>query len=156
MEQRRAALVRIPPPILYAGTFVVGWLIDRWVPCAPHWLRPAPLHWLGWALIVAGVLFAASAAGLFVRRRTTLHPGGRPAQLVTTGPFALTRNPMYVSLTLVYLGAALVLARLWPLLLVVLPWAAVNWLVIPFEEARLADIFGAAYAEYRRRVRRWL
>jgi len=57
---------------------------------------------------------------------------------------------------MIYLGAALALGKLWPLVLVVLPWATTNWIVIPFEEARLRNTFGQAYVDYCRRVRRWV
>ncbi len=63
---------------------------------------------------------------------------------------------MYLSLTVVYVGFALALGRAWPLILVVLPWASMNWVVIPFEEARLRETFGQDYADYCRRVRRWI
>ena len=113
-------------------------------------------HWAGAALVAAGFMFAFVAAGGFVFRRTTLHPTGQPARLVTSGAHALTRNPIYLSLTIVYLGAALALGRAWPLPLLALPWASINWVVIPFEEARLSKTFGQDYADYCRRVRRWI
>jgi protein-S-isoprenylcysteine O-methyltransferase Ste14 len=61
---------------------------------------------------------------------------------------------MYLALTVIYV--ALALGRAWPLILVVLPWASMNWVTIPFEEARLRETFGQDYADYRRRVRRWI
>jgi protein-S-isoprenylcysteine O-methyltransferase Ste14 len=63
---------------------------------------------------------------------------------------------MYVGLTSIYTGAALALGQAETLILVALPWTVVNWIVIPFEEARLRDTFGQIYVEYCRRVRRWL
>jgi protein-S-isoprenylcysteine O-methyltransferase Ste14 len=157
MEQPRASLlVKLPPPIIYAATFVAGMVVDWLMPWTPDWTQIKILHWLGWALTVAGLLSAPAGAGFFALRRTTLNPAGMPARLVTSGPFALSRNPMYVGLTLIYLGVALVLAKIWPLVLVVLPWAVMNWVVIPFEETRLRNIFGQTYVDYCRRVRRWI
>ena len=63
---------------------------------------------------------------------------------------------MYLSLTVVYLGLSLALGRPWPLILVTVPWACMNWGVIPFEEARLSETFAQDYADYCRRVRRWI
>jgi protein-S-isoprenylcysteine O-methyltransferase Ste14 len=91
-----------------------------------------------------------------VLRRTTLHPTGQPARLVVSGAHARSRNPMYLSLAVVYVGLALALGRAWPLALVIVPWASMNWVVIPFEEARLRETFGEDYADYCRRVRRWI
>ena len=102
------------------------------------------------------VVLAAAAAGRFVLRRTTLNPIGEPSRLVASGAHAWSRNPMYLALTVVYIGLALSIGRAWPLILVVLPWASMNWAVIPFEEARLSATFGQDFADYCRRVRRWI
>jgi protein-S-isoprenylcysteine O-methyltransferase Ste14 len=98
----------------------------------------------------------AASAARFALRRTTLNPAGHPAHLIVTGAHAWSRNPMYLSLTIIYVGMALVVGKAWPLVLVVLPWTAMNWLVIPFEESRLRKAFGQEYANYCRTVRRWL
>jgi len=89
-----------------------------------------------------------------VARRTTLNPAGQPAHLVVFGAHSWSRNPMYLALTIVSVGLAFVLGSAWPLILVVLPWAAMNWVVIPFEEARLSETFAQDYVDYSRRVRR--
>ena len=76
--------------------------------------------------------------------------------LVTGGVFALTRNPMYLAMTLFCLGGALWFARLPMLLAPVLMFAVANWVFIPFEEAKMRRQFGEAFDAYCRRVRRWL
>jgi protein-S-isoprenylcysteine O-methyltransferase Ste14 len=63
---------------------------------------------------------------------------------------------MYLSLTITYAGIALALGKSWQLVLVALPWAAMNWIVIPFEESRLRKALGQDYADYCQGVRRWL
>jgi protein-S-isoprenylcysteine O-methyltransferase Ste14 len=157
MAARNAPLlVAIPPPIQFALTFLVGVGVDRFYPWRPAWLAMPAVHWTGFALLVAGCALAASAAGRFVLRGTTLHPTGEPSRLVVNGAHAWSRNPMYVSLTVVYVGLALALGRAWPLILVILPWASMNFGTIPYEEARLREIFGEDYAGYCRRVRRWI
>jgi protein-S-isoprenylcysteine O-methyltransferase Ste14 len=95
------------------------------------------VSWAGLALDAAAFVLALVAAGRFVFRRTTLNPAGQPSQLVVSGAHAWSRNPMYLALTIIYAGAALALGDAWPLVLVVLPWAA----VIPLEEARRRDTF---------------
>ena len=89
-------------------------------------------------------------------RRKTHDPAGQPAHLIVTGAHAWSRNPMYLSLTIICAGIALALGKAWPLVLVVLPWAAMNWIVIPFEESRLRKAFGQDYANYCKTVRRWM
>ena len=149
-------LAKIPPPVQFALTFLVGVGLDWLMPWRPAWLAIGAVHWAGLALTVAGCSLAAAAAGRFVLRRTTLRPTGLPARLVVNGAHAWSRNPMYLSLIVVYVGLALALGRAWPLALAVLPWASMNWAVIPFEEARLRETFGQDYVDYCRRVRRWV
>ena len=149
-------LAKIPPPAQFAMAFLAGVALDRLMPWRPAWIAMASAHWAGFALAVAGCALAAAAAGRFVLRGTTLHPTGEPSRLVVNGAHAWSRNPMYLSLTVVTVGLALALGRAWPLALVVLPWASMNWVTIPFEERRLGEIFGEHYANYCRRVRRWI
>jgi protein-S-isoprenylcysteine O-methyltransferase Ste14 len=157
MAPRRAPILAIiPPPAQFVLMFLVGVGLDRLTPWRPAWMAVGGLNWLGLGLAVAGCALSAAAAGRFVLRRTTLNPTGQPARLVVTGAHAWSRNPMYLALTVVYVGVALALGRAWPLILVVLPWASMNWVTIPFEEARLRETFGADYADYCRRVRRWI
>jgi protein-S-isoprenylcysteine O-methyltransferase Ste14 len=63
---------------------------------------------------------------------------------------------MYVGVTLIYLGVAALRAVLWPVLLLPVPLAVLNYFVIPKEESMLRAAFGAAYERYCARVRRWL
>jgi protein-S-isoprenylcysteine O-methyltransferase Ste14 len=146
----------IPPPAQYALAFLVGVALDWVMPWRPAWMGIEGVHWAGWALAVASFILALAAAGRFVFRRTTLNPAGQPAHLVVTGAHAFSRNPMYLSLTIIYVGLALAFGGAWPLVLVVLPWASMNWVAIPFEEARLSEAFAQDYANYCRRVRRWI
>ena len=67
-----------------------------------------------------------------------------------------SRNPISLPLTLVYAGVALGLDRILALVLLILPFASMNWIVIHFEESRLRQIFGQEYADYCRRVRHWI
>jgi protein-S-isoprenylcysteine O-methyltransferase Ste14 len=73
--------------------------------------------------------------------KTTV-PGEISATLVMTGPYRFTRNPMYVGLTLAYLGEAGILIQIWPIIVLPLLFAYLNWMVTPLEEARLKEAFG--------------
>jgi protein-S-isoprenylcysteine O-methyltransferase Ste14 len=146
----------IPPPAQYAVTFFAGIGLDRLIPWWPVWLTIGGVHWVGAALASAGFVLPAASAGRFVLRRTPPNPAGQSAHLIVKGAHAWSRNPMYLSLTIIYAGIAVALGKAWPLVLVVLPWAAMNWIVIPFEESRLRKAFGQDYADYCQAVRRWL
>jgi len=105
---------------------------------------------LGGPFIIVGAVLAAWATRTAGRVDLV-----RPERLVTRGPYAASRHPMYVAWTLIYVGVALVLNTLW--LLVLLP--LLGLLVhreARREESRLEVAFGEAYRTYRRRVRRYL
>jgi len=76
--------------------------------------------------------------------------------LVTEGPFRYSRNPIYLALTLLYVGVALLINALWILLLVVPAVLVLRYGVIAREEAYLTRKFGEAYRQYMAQVRRWL
>jgi protein-S-isoprenylcysteine O-methyltransferase Ste14 len=79
----------------------------------------------------------------------------RPNQLIDSGPYALSRNPMYVAWTVGYVGVTLVAGTAWPLLL--LPAVlVVTQVVVMREERSLERSFGAAYRNYKASVRRYL
>jgi protein-S-isoprenylcysteine O-methyltransferase Ste14 len=104
----------------------------------------------GWALL------AASAIGLFRRKQTSMITFRPASTLVTSGSYAFTRNPMYVSLVLLTIAFALFLNNWWTVLLLVPTLLIVQQFVIVPEERYLQRRFGAEYEAYTRRVRRWL
>ena len=83
-------------------------------------------------------------------------PGVASRALVTDGPFAFTRNPLYVTMTLLYVATAVAFDSLWALALLPFGLAALVWGAILPEERYLSEKFGEDYDAYRRRVRRWL
>ncbi len=154
---RTPPLMRIPPPLLFLATFLVGLGLQRLAPIIIHGGRITQASRVtGMVLLACAVLIALTCAGMFLVNRTTIIPHGAASKLVTAGPYRLTRNPMYLSLTLGYLGVAAMLIQVWPLVLLPLPVMFVNAVVIPFEEARLRELFGTQFGDYCRRVRRWI
>ena len=117
--------------------------------------RPAS-WWIGGALIAAWLVLAALANYQFRRAGTTPNPFGDVTAFVTGGVFGFTRNPMYLGLVLLQAGVAFILSNGWVLLLVVPTIIVLDRLVIAGEERYLDAKYGATYAAYRNRVRRWL
>jgi protein-S-isoprenylcysteine O-methyltransferase Ste14 len=148
--------VHYPPPLLYVGGIVAGWLVDRVRPLPitgpPSTIRAALAiaFGLGWL-----ALFAPAWSG-FLRKRTTLIPNRPATALVTSGIYRFTRNPMYVSLVLLYIAVTLVLDSWWPIVFLPLVVVAVDRLVIRREERYLAHAFPSEYPAYCERVRRWV
>ncbi len=142
-----------PPPLLFAGPWLVGFLLDQLVPL-PR--LPLALRLVGLPLTGAGVALAGWFFVTMRRAGTPVDPREAPTALVQSGPFRLTRNPAYVGLTLTYLGLTLLAGGRWALVLLPGVLVAVDRGVIQREERYLEKQFGANYREYRRRVRRWL
>jgi protein-S-isoprenylcysteine O-methyltransferase Ste14 len=148
----------VPPPVWLAAAFLAGYAIDRR-------LRRLPLvsqehegttETVGLVLGVVALLIIGAAFVHFFRARATLLPVGKTARLVTGGVFRFTRNPMYLSLTLLYLGLTLMANSIWPLVFLPIALAVIVGLFIPYEERRMRRLFGDEYDAYRARVRRWL
>ena len=154
MPSGDTAGVRFPPPLVYAGGLLAGWLIGRLWPASAFdargwWLAAIPIGAAGLALIVA-------ALGLFRRAGTDPLPMRPTTTLVFAGPYRFTRNPMYLGMALVYVAAAILLDLPWAFLLLPLVLLVIRTQVIAKEERYLESKFGDAYRAYRARVRRWL
>jgi protein-S-isoprenylcysteine O-methyltransferase Ste14 len=151
------AMMRIPVPWVFILLYLAGVAIQRVLPVA---IRPPALAWIirvaGFVFIGAGIAFAFSALGIFRKTKTTTVPHETPSTLVTSGPYRFTRNPMYVGLTLEYLGVAGARLEIWPVIVLPFLLAYINFVVIPVEEQNLRGVFGDAYQQYGARVGRWL
>jgi protein-S-isoprenylcysteine O-methyltransferase Ste14 len=146
--------VAVFPPILFAATLGLGVLL--------HWIWPVavgpPLivRLLGLVILVASGVLARAAEKAMRRAGTNIRPDQPTLAIATDGPFRFTRNPLYLASVGLYLGIALLVNALWPLVLVPPMLAVLDWGVIRREERYLEAKFGPSYREYRARVRRWL
>jgi protein-S-isoprenylcysteine O-methyltransferase Ste14 len=111
---------------------------------------------LGVVPLIAGFLIAILAAQQFGRAGTNIVPLTPSTALVEDGMFRWTRNPMYLGMTAVLIGTALLLDRALPWLVVPVFVAILRLRFIRHEERLMETTFGAAYLSYRQRVRRWL
>lgn len=148
-------LMRVPVPWVFVLTYLVGVGVEYAGPT--HAIKALPsVSVAGGVLFVIGAAIAGWGLLTFWRAGTTTVPGTASARLVTWGPYRFSRNPMYVGLTLAYLGEAGILRQVWPMPLLPLTVAYVNWVVIPVEEGKLTEVFEEEYERYRARVRRWV
>ena len=149
--------MRIPVP----WVFVLGYLAGVGLQLAifPRFhLSARTTHFIsgfGALLFAVGAIIAGWGLVLFHKARTTTTPGKASKELVTRGPYRFTRNPMYVGLTMAYLGEMGILVEIAPIIPLFLVIAYVNWIVIPVEEGQLRELFGEDYARYCERVGRW-
>jgi protein-S-isoprenylcysteine O-methyltransferase Ste14 len=148
---------RLPwPPIVYVGAVAAAALLHYVLPVRFPAAATAPLALIGVALLGGGVALDLAAIRTLARAGTTVRPDRATAVLVTGGPYAWSRNPIYLGNTLALTGLALVFDVPWFLVLAPVTALAVRQLAILPEERHLAARFGPAWGAYAARVRRWL
>lgn len=145
------------PPVLFTAAVVLAlgldWLVLRLpVPFAETGL----MHFAGMLLMLAGIVLVIWAMLQFRKHATSIRPDRGANALMATGPFAFTRNPIYLGEIIGLVGAGISFNRLWLVLAAPVFAFAVKRLAIEREEAYLERHFGAAYRDYKSRVRRWL
>ncbi|HEU0028352.1 MAG TPA: isoprenylcysteine carboxylmethyltransferase family protein [Ktedonobacterales bacterium] len=146
--------VRIPPPVYYAAVFLIGLFLQARLPL-PYFPQPYALV-LGLVALLPGVALAAVSVITMLRGKGTLNTNAASAQLVTTGIYRVSRNPMYVSNALIYGGLASLFSVTWALVFLPLLIILTQVVVILPEERFLTRHFGDEYRAYKSRVRRWL
>ena len=154
-----AAPSRVPwPPILLVAALACAVILDRAVISLPPipFAETTTAHAIGWGSIAFGIALWNWARDAFKRAGTTILPHRASTALVTSGPFAYSRNPIYLGISLALVGVALVLNKLAFLLVVPVFMVLVWWLAIRREEQYLLDRFGDEWADYADRVRRWV
>jgi protein-S-isoprenylcysteine O-methyltransferase Ste14 len=148
--------LKIPPPFVALALGLLMWLASSVAQLieVPFALR------LGIALALLAVGQSISISGMvaFRRAKTTMNPieASAASSLVCSGVYRFTRNPMYLGLLITLLAWAVFLSN--PLALLFLPLYVlyINRYQIDPEERVLASLFGAEYAAYKKKVRRWL
>jgi protein-S-isoprenylcysteine O-methyltransferase Ste14 len=117
---------------------------------------PKPYSYLGAFVMFLGLGLMSWAAMLFRKAGTSFQLRGGSSSLVTSGPFQLSRNPIYLGMLIWLIGLAILLGSLiafvFPLVFILLA----NFYVIPLEEKSMQQMFGKQFVEYKQHVRRWL
>jgi protein-S-isoprenylcysteine O-methyltransferase Ste14 len=151
---RDSSGVRIPPPLFFLAGLLVGYGLEQLLPIdgAPDAFRVAACV-IGVAL---WLVLDGTAMFRFRRAGTSMIPFNPTTALVTSGPYRITRNPMYLGMAFLYVGLAVGFDLIWALIVLPVVLAAVDQLVIALEEGYLVRKFGQPYCDYMARVRRWL
>jgi len=142
------------PPTYFLAALVLITLLHVAFPVYRFWAFPLLL--LGIVPLALGIALNLIADGHFRRTETTVKPFEQPTALVTEFPFSISRNPMYVGLTLMLLGVVLLLGSVSSMIPVAVFPFVMDRVFIRSEEQQLAVTFGADWERYRSRVRRWV
>jgi protein-S-isoprenylcysteine O-methyltransferase Ste14 len=143
-----------PPPLIYLVALASGFILEALLPSAS--VPPAVTWPVGGVLVVAGLRLARSFFRALHRANTSVSPYSPSTALVTTGPYAFSRNPGYLGMTLGYAGIAILSGALWVLLPLVPTLFLIDRGVIRREERHLERRFGEQYIRYWARTRRWI
>jgi protein-S-isoprenylcysteine O-methyltransferase Ste14 len=153
---RDGASVRFPPPLVPLIALALGICVQL-----VAWPLGTPFtglsRWsVGVALVATGLGLMAAAIGLFRSTGQDPKPWESTPEIISTGIYAWTRNPMYLGMGLLQAGIGLLLANGWIVALVPFSWAAIYWIAVRHEEAYLEAKFGSVYTAYKSSVRRWI
>ena len=154
MDAQTPPSPRFYPPVLL--------LIAVVLMVALHYVLPVA-RWLAWPWRALGALPIAMAllvgfwgAVQFRRHDTTIIPFEQSTALIAEGPYRYSRNPLYISMTLILVGLWILLGSLSPVVVVPLFVWWISSRFIANEERHLEAQFGRTYLEYKTKVRRWL
>ena len=142
------------PPLIYGAFLIPGLALDVLfpIPVLPAWLQ----YLVGFPLIAASFAVVIPAIRLFRKAGTNLDVRKPTTAVVATGPFRFSRNPIYLAMTMLYIGVGIAADSLWILGLVLPILTVMHFGVIRREERYLERKFGEEYLAYKRRVRRWI
>jgi len=150
VEQKR----KIVPPVYLLLTLLLMWLVNHFLPVYTY-VSP-PIAYLGIIPILGGIVIATIAAGMFKKAETGLVPFEEATTLVTGGLFRFTRNPMYMGMFLVLLGAAFLLGSVGALIPIPFFVLIIRNNFVLGEERFMEVAFGQRFRDYKLKVGRWL
>jgi len=150
------AAVRLPPPLVYLFGVIAGVLLHVYVHPLPLGLSPGVRIAASAVLFAAGLALGIGAIAHFRRTGQSPAPWTSTPAIIARGSYRLTRNPMYVGMTLFQASFAFAAANGWILALIPLVVLVVQVTAIRHEEAYLERKFGSTYLDYKKRVRRWI
>jgi protein-S-isoprenylcysteine O-methyltransferase Ste14 len=155
LETKSAGVV-VPPPLIYAGVLALALGLDAAVGGPSFGLAWTPRMVAGTVFTLVGFAVPLVASAQFRMAGTDVRPWKPSSALVTTGLYRITRNPMYLGLTLIYAGLALLADSVIALAILPALLVAITYAVIKREEHYLEITFGEDYRRYKQRVRRWI
>lgn len=156
MKPKNHPGVYVPPPIIYIAIFLLSFWLQALKPLSQTWLQALWCIILGWIFIAAAALLSSMAILHFLKTGNTVVTIKAATSLQTSAIYSFSRNPMYLSLLLLYAGLAFLVGNSWSFILIILLILIINGYVIRREESYLSQRFGEAYTAYRKQTRRWI
>jgi len=155
-NEKDGAQVRIPPPLVFLGGVIAGVVVHAFVMPLPIGLSAGLRIAAGVIAAVPGLVLLAGAIGLFRHTGQDPKPWKSTPEIVSTGVYRITRNPMYVGMALLQIAIGVGLANWWVIILVPVALAIVHATAVRPEEDYLQRKFEDEFTRYKTAVRRWL
>lgn len=146
--------IKFKPDIYFASSIAFILLFHSLFPIAK--IVSYPYSLLGLIVILIALLTIFATNLLLLKNNTSIQPFDDPTQLITSGPFKYTRNPIYLSMAISLFGVVITCGSLSPLIFPFLFIGIINNKFIPKEEQTLEKLFGAEYLLYKAKVKRWI
>ena len=143
-----------PPPLIYLSGLLVGGVISWFYPVA--FLPQVVAIPVGGVLVVTGLVVVFVVRARMSKAETNIEPWKPTTTILIDGVYGVSRNPVYVGLTFMYVGIAFLFNLLWLVPPLVLVLIVMHYGVIAREEKYLERKFGDEYLSYKRDVRRWV
>ncbi len=155
-EKKDHAGVIVPPPLIIGVLITAGLLLHHYFPFYLM-LQPEKLpEIMGNFLFIIYGFITLPTVVYILRKKTALSSHGETTELVTDGLFRFSRNPLYLSLLLLFLGIAIRVNSLWLIILLPVLFIMLDRCVVLREEKYLEGKFGDEYLQYKEEVRRWI
>ena len=148
--------VYIPPPLFYILIFVAGVFIQKKIPLNDTLFKSPAMKIVAAVFFIIALFFSVRSLRQFFKSKNTLILIKPASSLQTDGVYSISRNPMYVALTILYLAVTCFIGNWWNIILLPLLLLIVQEYIIKREEKYLDRQFGLQYKGYKLKVRRWL
>jgi len=152
-EDKSGASVKIPPPVVFILFMLIAYGLHDFSALGIGSL--SYLLYIGLFFVSSGFTILLVASISFKRAQTNIKPWKPTTQIISSGIFAYSRNPIYLSFCLVTIGIGLMADSLWITLSFIPSIIAIYFIAIKKEEYYLEKKFGQDYIAYKEKVRRW-
>lgn len=153
-EDSKGAAVKIPPPLVLLSCLLIGILLHVMWPIGL--LDSSLASTVGWVLVIVSLGTIISLGLRFRREEVDIEPWKPTSKIMSSGLYAYSRNPIYLSFALLLIGIGLAQNSFWIFVSFVPATLIIYRTAIAREEKYLEQKFGDEYRQYKARVRRWL
>jgi len=143
------------PPVIYLVPLIAGYFLNKWINLkilSDDFI----LNVIGWILIVSGVLIILWTIYFFTKEKEDVRLEKPTNKIIIKGPFRFSRNPIYLSFNLGYIGISFISNNLWLIIFLPIAFIVLYYWVVLREEEYLEKKFGKKYQLYKKKVRRWI